>query len=277
MAREAWRKIDDAMLRDSPRSFRDLGDEIGAEAWRIQRDYRAARESLRAANEAVSGEIGALVRAELQSAGVEFGAAPAVVGAHGPTVRAVRNAVAKHWPARMVRAASGRGPLEVQKSKSRAHYDYTVERMRSDGLDAVTMVHEYGHHLQDRLVDVDAALRRLFWDAVRGERRRTINYRRLTTQGGVSRSARAEAGYRDDLPDLYPGRTYLGRSGRIGEAAEAPDELFAMLAQSLLHGDKWTLDWFRLQPAMVDAFLDAMLRDTWTSRRYIMRERWRNT
>lgn len=128
-----------------------------------------------------------------------------------------------------------------------------------------------------QLADVDADLRRLFWAAVRGERRRTINYRRLETQGGVASGPRAEAGYKDDLPDLYGGRTYLGRSGRLGEAAESPDELFAMLAQSLLLGDMWTLDWFRLQPAMVDAFLDAMLRETWASRRHIMLDRWRST
>lgn len=113
---------------------------------------------------------------------------------------------------------------------------------------------------------------------MRGERRRRINHERLSTQGGVSRSARAEAGYADELPGLYSGRTYLGRSGRTGGAGvESPDELLAMLAQSLLHGDEWTLDWFRLQPAMVDAFLEAMLRESWVSKRHIMLDRWRNS
>ena len=275
--RTAWSKIDDAALHGSPRRFRDRGDDLGVEAWTLRENYVSARAALRGANSAVAGEVGALVRAELQSAGVEFGEAPAVVGAHGPTARAVADAVAKHWPARMVRAASDRGPLGVLRSKARAHYDAERERLRSDGIDERTMVHEYGHHLQDRLVDVDADLRRLFWAAVRGERRRTINYRRLETQGGAASGPRAEAGYKDDLPDLYGGRTYLGRSGRLGEAAESPDELFAMLAQSLLRGDRWTLDWFRLQPAMVDAFLDAMLRETWASRRHIMLDRWRST
>ena len=269
--RRGWELIERAAWT-TRQQFLDRGDGLGAEARTLRTNYLSARDALRAANSAVSYEVGARVRAALQGAGVEFGAAPAAVGSHAPTVRAVRDAVAKHVPARMVRAAAERGPVGIRRSATRAHYSFADEYLRSDGIDVRTMVHEYFHHLQDRLVDVDADLRDLFWAAVRGERRRTINYDRLRTQGGVSGSARAEAGYADELPDLYAGRTYLDRRG-----GESPDELFAMLAQSLLHGDQWTLDWFRLQPAMVDAFLGAMLRGSWVSKRHIMLDRWRNS
>lgn len=51
----------------------------------------------------------------------------------------------------------------------------------------------------------------------------------------------------------------------------------AVYRHPMFWGAAVALDWFRLQPAMVDEILDILLRETRESRRRIMLERWRTS
>lgn len=247
-------------------------------AWSMLVEHSHARaEGVRASRKAAA-RTAAIFREELAARGVRFGAAvPDAYGANALTVTHFQAAVGGNYPSHLVRLAHShktRNRIQINHSSSRAHYrPYQKQpELRSSGTKPGTDIHEYTHYLQDTIDDFDAPLRTLFWRANKGVRRQEWRdtRTRVGLRTGTIRAKGKEAGYRDDLPTEYAGRTYLSRGPyhygeKLSELNQLPDELAAMLAESILHGDGYTLGFLLRTPEMVDAFLGMMMRRNYTA------------
>ena len=250
---------------------------------------RAFRRQIDAAKEistlaaAKSRTVARMFREELEAEGVAFGgerprmfAAPGLAGG-AATLDKAKDTIERYMPRafieaqnRLDRDAGTDRWLSFRTSSERSHYSSARQEIVTDAPGTATTLHEYAHALQDRFRGVDDPLVRAFWRKVAGEKRREIysSGRDAGVLGKISQ-AQGDAGYADDLVDLYAGKTYLSREGR-----EWPQEVWAMMAQAVLMGDAQTVRQLARDPDLVDVFLGILVSGpTEASERSVMR-RW---
>ena len=122
------------------------------------------------------------------------------------------------------------------------------------------MVHEYFHHIQDTIEDIDEVMHKVYRVVTAGEQRRTLYHRgsQAGKRGGKPSGWQTEAGRKDDFPGGYFGKTYANKWWD-----ESPMEMLTMASESLLQGDKYTMRLWHRNTDFVDTFLGMMVDKRW--------------
>ena len=161
-------------------------------------------------------------------------------------------AAARELPASWVRAGNGRGAIRVFRMEQGrgGSYDRAARVIETDGTSSNSL-HEYVHHLQQAMPDVQAAV-------AAEHRRRTTRLDGTRMPAGLMREYLDDPyvrGRDDDYALAYAGRDYLEPDG---DALE----VWTTHLQALLHdlwGEEQLPDMLRRDPAMLDMMLGLLL------------------